>query len=139
MVGIRRVNGVMGKWDMSGLRLVRVRGSVSGRDRWWTWCGSVHMLEMLVVDRKMGIIRLVCAIRIRSSACPIGRPRCHSGGSMRRRMAIHIQAVVWCRLGVLLGVPIMIWVWIIITWVLVRGLLVGHRYKEQMRVDVLNG
>ena len=107
-VGIRRMNGVMGIWSMTGLWLVRMRVSISGRDWWWTGCGSVHMLEMLVVDRNMGVIRLVPAIRVRSSACAVGGSRRHSRG-------VAIQAVVWWRLAVLLSVPIVIRVRIIIT------------------------
>jgi hypothetical protein len=64
------------------------------------------MLEMLVVDRKMGMIWLVTAIRIRSSAYAIRRPCCHSRGCVRWGMAI--QAVVWWWLGVLLRVTILI-------------------------------
>ena len=71
------------------------------------------MLEMLVVDWMMGMIWLVSAIRIRSSACAVGRPRCHSRGSMGWRVAI--QAVVWWRLGVLLSVPVVIQVRIKVT------------------------
>ena len=88
---------------------------------------------MLVVDW-MGMIRLVSAIRIRSSAWSVGGPRCHSRGSVGRKVAI--QAVVWWRLSVLLSVPIVIRVRIIITWVVVGGLLVGHRCKG---CDVLSG
>ena len=84
------------------------------------------MLEMLVVDR-MGMIRWVSAIRIRSSARSIGRSRCHPRGSMRREVTV--QAVMWWRLSVLLSVPIVIRVRIIITWVGVGRLLVGHRCK----------
>ena len=71
------------------------------------------MLEMLVVDWMRGMIWLVSAIRIRSSAYAIGGPRCHSRGSMRWGMAI--QTVVRGWLGVLLSVPIVIHVRIIIT------------------------
>ena len=71
------------------------------------------MLEMLVVDRMMGMIWLVSAIRVRSSARAIGRSRCHSRGSVGWGMTI--RAVVWGRLGVLLSVPIVIQVRIIIT------------------------
>ena len=71
------------------------------------------MLEMLVVDRMMRMIWLVSAIRIRSSAYTIGRPCCHSRGSMGR--GVTIQTVVWGWLGVLLSVPTGIRVRIIIT------------------------
>jgi len=71
------------------------------------------MLEMLVVDRMMRMIWLVSTIRIRSSACPIGRPHCHPRGGMGWGMAI--QTIVWGWLGVLLSVPIVIQVRIIIT------------------------
>ena len=91
------------------------------------------MLEMLVVDR-MGMIRWVPTIRKRSSAWSVGRPRCHSRGGVRRKVTI--QAVVWWRLSILLTVPIVIRVWIIITWTRVRRLLVGHRWEGG---DVLSG
>ena len=89
------------------------------------------MLEMLVVDR-MGMIRWVPTIK-RSSAWSIGRSRCYSRGSMRRKVII--QAVMWGRLSILLTIPIVVRVRIIITWTRVRRLLVGHRWK---RGDVLS-
>lgn len=70
------------------------------------------MLEMLVVDRMMGVIWLVSTIRIRSSAYAIGRSCCHSWGSVRWGMAI--RAVMWWWLGVLLSVPIVVHIRIIV-------------------------
>lgn len=68
------------------------------------------MLEMLVVDR-MRMVLWMSAIRIRSSAYAIGRPRCHSWGCVRWGMTI--QPILWW-LGVLLSVAIVIYVRIII-------------------------